>query len=419
MRILHTSDWHLGQSFHDFDREYEHQCFLNWLSQLLVDGDFDLLLLSGDVFDHANPSTQAQKMLHEFIVQTKMKHPKLQMVLTAGNHDSAARLEMTKAYAEALGVFLLGSPPRLQLEDLTWTLDLDSLIMRFPMDQNSTLWCMALPYLRPEDWSFYRSGQDEGDHYGSCMKVLHQRIYERICAQKSPQDRVLAMGHLHLSGGEISSLSERRVYIGGEEALHKSIYNSEIDYVALGHLHKAQKIGEEHVRYSGSPLPLSFSEMNYKHQVVQIDMDSQNREIKIIPIPRFVPLLQIPAQALPKNEVLKAIAELPIEEDLPFEQWPYLKIMVKIQQYDPDLAVEIEEALRALPYRLCKMELITENQNNTPQQLQLLSSVGLEQLQPRLIFNDLLQSKSCEEIPALEAAFEEIVHALEQKGIVL
>src|SRR5450830_1653635 len=112
MRLLHTSDWHLGQSLHNFDRHYEHQCFLDWLIDTIVAEEADALLIAGDIFDNANPSSNAQRQLYRFLQQAKTRAPGLQIVVIAGNHDSPGRLEAPGPLLEAHGTVVIGNVVR-------------------------------------------------------------------------------------------------------------------------------------------------------------------------------------------------------------------------------------------------------------------------------------------------------------------
>jgi exonuclease SbcD len=387
-------------SFHDFERTNEHHAFLGWLIDTLKSNEIDALLVSGDVYDTANPSSQSQKMLNTFIKNAHLEMPHLQMIITGGNHDSGSRLEGPKVLAEAFNASILGNLPVTSKED-TFVIDWDKSIFKLKNKEGKVEALVgAVPFVRPAEWSVFRAKAEENyesQDYSNCMKSLYEELFEKMQGMQSEGEKLIAMGHLTLSGGSISELSERRLVIGGEESLSSSIFNEGFDYVALGHLHKAQKVGRESIRYSGSPLPLSYSEKNYKHQVVIIDTEKKE-SFKIIQVPRKIELLSIPGKALPKEEALIALSEWQpqIQSENP-EEWPYLIVPVSLTKADPNLMVDIQEAVKFKPLRLCHIAPEFPELNKEDIDLQLETSAGLKNLNPTKIFNHVLQRSLSEE----------------------
>ena len=272
MRLLHTSDWHLGQTLHTFDRTYEHQCFLDWLVDTIVAEQADALLIAGDVFDNANPSAAAQRQLYRFLQQARARAPQLQVVVIAGNHDSAGRLEAPGPLLEAHGVTVLGNVVR----GADGAIDLERMLVPL-RDRAGAIkaWCLAIPFLRPGDLPRVAAGELEAaDPYLHGIALLYQQAYALAKSKCANGEAVLAMGHCHMVDGQASEDSERRIVIGGTEALPATMFDPTLAYAALGHLHLAQRVGKkEHLRYCGSPLPLSFAEVGYQHQVLRVDLD--------------------------------------------------------------------------------------------------------------------------------------------------
>src|SRR5690606_22401677 len=142
---------------------------------------------------------------------------------------------------------------------------------------------------------------------------LYKEAFEYAQGKKQHGQTIIAMGHLHTHHAEITDLDKtERMIMGGVECIAATAFHPNIKYVALGHIHKAQRIGgKEHIRYSGSPLPMSFSEINYKHQVIIFDLDNAISNLKSVEIPLFVPLKRVPPTPLPLHEVIALLEQLP------------------------------------------------------------------------------------------------------------
>ncbi|MCC7683625.1 exonuclease SbcCD subunit D C-terminal domain-containing protein [Janthinobacterium sp. FW305-128] len=393
MRLLHTSDWHLGQTLHNFERGYEHQRFLDWLLDTLVMEQVDVLLVAGDVFDNANPSAASQKQLYVFLQQARARLPALQLVVVAGNHDSAGRLEAPGPLLAAHGTRVIGHVLRGDDDQI----DLERLLL--PLTGNDgqvQAWCLAVPFLRPGDVPKLPAG-DTQDAYLGGIALLYRQLADLALARRQPGQAIIAMGHCHMVGGEMSNDSERRIVIGGTEMLPSGIFDTSIAYAALGHLHKAQAVGgQEHIRYCGSPIPLSFAEVNYRHQVLCLDIDGEQlREVRAIAVPRAVPLLRVPAAPAPIAEVLEQLAALDVP-DAPAEAQPFLEVRVRLEAPEPGLRTRIETALDGKSVRLAKIETSSAARSSAPENM-TLDQLG--QLQPDDIFRRLYQQKYAKEAP--------------------
>jgi exonuclease SbcD len=380
MRLLHTSDWHLGQSFHQFDRRAEHQAFLDWLLGVLEAEAVDALLIAGDVFDNSNPSAQAQAQLYRFLAEARRRVPQLAIVMTAGNHDSPGRLEAPAPLLSVFDASVIGHVGRQG--------DLDAALGRLlvPLKDaagREAAWCIAMPFLRPDDLPRVE-GTD--DPYAAGVAALYRRAFELAAERRQPGQAIVAIGHCHLAGGEVSEDSERRIVIGGAEALPAGIFDPRIAYVALGHLHRAQKIGGDPTRrYCGSPLPMSFSEVGYRHQVVLVDLAGEGvAETREMVVPRSVDLLQVPAKPAPLDDTLAALGALDLP-DRPEAQWPYLHVRVQLEGPEPGLRARIEEALAGKPVRLARIETTTLR-GALPDAAPALSLDELNALKPEAFF---------------------------------
>lgn len=438
MRLLHTSDWHLGQSLHNFDRQYEHQRFLDWLLDTIVSEQADALLVAGDIFDNANPSAASQRQLYTFLQQARARAPQLDIVVIAGNHDSPGRIEAPGPLLEAHGTTVIGYPHR----DAEGNIAMERMLVPLTgKDGAIAAWVLAVPFLRhgdvpriaqedtgspdaaspdaaaPDTVSPDAAPADAAsaapaprpDPYLAGIAELYRQALELASARAADGQAIVAMGHCHMVNGTMSADSERRIVIGGTEMLPTSIFPPPIAYAALGHLHLAQQVGpHEHIRYCGSPIPLSFAETSYPHQVLRIDLDGATvASITPLPIPRAVQLLRIPDKPAPLEQVKAALAALELP-DAPLEEQPLLEVRILLNAPEPGLRAAIEEALQGKPVRLAKIE--TSSAARASFEEAALSLDQLATLQPDDIFKRLYRQRFGSEAPPEQlAAFAELV----------
>lgn len=358
LRLLHTSDWHLGQSFHAHERTAEHACFLDWMVETLQARQPDALLIAGDIFDHANPSGAAQRQFYDFLARAHAACPDLDIAVIAGNHDSAGRLEAPARLLAGWGIRVVG-----QLDPVGGD-PADALVRLTRADGSTGAWCLAVPYLRPGDLP---REAEPGDTPGSAaaaypagIAATYRQQLAAALARRAPDQALVAMGHLHARGGSVSADSERPLVVGGEEAVDAGVFAPELAYVALGHLHRAQRVeGQERIRYSGSPLPLSFSETNYPHQVLEVTLEGPDLvTVETLPVPRPTPLLRLPETPQPLEAVLAQLGQHDFGNPEPgFE--PYLEVRVLLERPEPGLREAIEEVLNGRPVRLVRISPVT------------------------------------------------------------
>ncbi len=366
MRILHTADWHLGHSLHELSREREHRAFLAWLLDVLETHTVDALIIAGDVFETANPSALAQEMWYGFLADVRQRFPRLDIVVVGGNHDSAARLDAPRPLLAAQKIFMVGGLPRHK----GGALDLGRLIAPLhDADGAVAAWVAAVPFLRiadlprMADLPAFTEGDDlliEG------VRQVYAEAVEAARVRREPGQALLATGHCYMTKSEISEMSERRILGGNQHALPADIFPDDLAYVALGHLHLPQRVGSEHVRYSGSPIPLSLAERDYRHQVLLVTLDgSELASVEPLVIPRTVELLRVPrAGALPLDELLTALSALPESvlpesalpaDDDPPETWPFLEAHVRLAAPEPTLRADVDQALAGRRVRLVRL----------------------------------------------------------------
>ena len=395
MKILHTADWHIGQLFHEYDRTYEHQKFLDWLLDTIKHEQVDVLLISGDVFDISNPAAASVKMFYTFLNQAVKVNPEIHIIITAGNHDSASRLESPKPLLESSRIHIVG----LVEKNAENEIDYEKLII--PIEDSTGVikaWCMAIPFLRMGD---YPAIADCANPYTEGVAALYQAAYEYVLNKKQDGQVIIAMGHLHTQQAEVDDLDKTdRPIMGGVECIASTAFHEDIAYVALGHIHKAQKIGgKESVRYSGSPLPMSFSELNYKHQVIVFELtDGVIRNIQSIEVPLSVELERVPSTHSILTEVLSALIQLP-EADAHAKALPYLEVRVLLDGPEPGLRHKIQTALAGKGVRLAKIDSRYPAASSTTNEQTLVTADKLNELNPRDLFVNVYQSKYNNAVP--------------------
>ncbi len=360
LKLIHTSDWHLGQTFHGQERHVEHQAFLAWLLETLIARQADALLVAGDLFDVVNPSLKAQELLYDFIVEAHQRLPALDIVLIAGNHDSGNRVELPAPLMRRLNTHALG---RVHWRD-DGELDAERLLVPLTdSDGETRAWCLALPFLRPAEVTGRKgltardsesNGANERNDYVAGIGAVHEQLINAAREKREPDQALIAMSHAHLRGAAVSEGSERPIVIGGEESLSASLFPDDISYVALGHLHRPQQVGEPRIRYSGSPIPLDFSEVDYPHQVVEVTLQGDALAgTETLPIPRSVALIRLGPAEL--ESVLAEINAVEDDPELPTERWPWLEVRVDLDGPQPDLRGRIDAALEGRALRLLRI----------------------------------------------------------------
>ena len=337
MKIIHTADWHLGQTFYGHERYREHKVFLDWLCNIISEKEIDLLLIAGDVFDSPNPSAEAQRMFYTFLTKVTTANEGLQVIVTAGNHDSAARLEAPMPMFDVFNTSVSGVVHFVNDE-----IEYERMIV--PLKNGGC--CLAVPYLRMHDLP-------EADSYSEGVALLYNELYKR--AKERGHSPIVAMGHLQASGAEVSVGDDMEyAIIGGMEGINTKFANEGIAYTALGHLHRAQRVGgRENIRYSGAPLPMSFAERNNKQSVTMVVLDSGECDIEKIVFDAPIKLLSVPATFEPIEVLVKELAELPDGELN--ESSPYLEVKVLVKGEDASLRQQIEDAVEGKAVRLTRI----------------------------------------------------------------
>ncbi len=291
MRILHTSDWHLGISLMGHKRYAEQREFLSWLISTINTEQIEVLLVSGDVFDSALPGSRAQELYYEFLWQ--MKQTSCQnIVIIGGNHDSPTFLNAPGGLLKHLGIHVVGS----KTENPS-----DEVLLIKNAEGKCVLIVCAVPYLRERDIrsiEAYESIEQKEQKLLAGITKHYQDVFSiafDVQAKDKNHPPIVALGHLFASGGCLQEgEAVRELYIGNLLYVPADLFPAEINYVALGHLHSQQIIkGRDNLRYSGSPLPLSFKEADHEKQVLIIDISDTQTTVNPITIPQNNRLLSI------------------------------------------------------------------------------------------------------------------------------
>ncbi|MEM7678739.1 MAG: exonuclease SbcCD subunit D C-terminal domain-containing protein [Myxococcota bacterium] len=415
LRLIHTADWHLGQTLHGVDRTWEHDRFLDWLLDRLVDEDADALIVAGDIFDVAHPTSRAQGQYYRFVAEARQRRPDLTIVVVGGNHDSPARLDAPRAVLGALGVTVVGGLPKGVPPEL----------IPLPNKKGEVEgWLLPVPFLRPRDLprALAINPADEGPRTHDRLIEGHRSLYRQLVDQaltrRSPDQALIATGHCYMAGGAVSDLSERKIQVGHQHALPIDIFPAELTYVALGHLHRAQSVGDAaHIRYSGSPLPLSLAERDYPHQVLRVDIDNARiQSITPLMVPRTVEILRIPETPAPLEEVLPMLTSLPRRaafEGVDEHERPYLEVRIRLERAQPRLRQDVAAALADAWPRLLRIDAVRVP---TESSIQLPTSASLDRLTPDEVFDACYRrTRDREPTPAQRALFATLVESVHRE----
>ncbi|MDX1752578.1 MAG: exonuclease SbcCD subunit D C-terminal domain-containing protein [Salinimicrobium sediminis] len=402
MKILHTADWHIGKKLHKTELAEDFDLFINWLCKTIEAEKVNLLLVSGDIFDLANPSSDARRQYYRALI--KMKQFKCRIILTGGNHDSPAMLDAPKEILKELNIDILGGLPE----------DLEDVVIPVPgKDGKTEIVVAALPFLRDADLRRAEDGENYEDRVEALKKGIQNTFFEasEICASKFPEIPALAMGHLFTAGIETSE-SEREIQIGNLAAFEASRFGSYFNYIALGHIHKPQRVSAAvPAFYSGSPLPLSFSERKDEKRVLLIDTDN-GWEPQSIPVPCFRSLLRISGNLEELTFKLEELQEKKALESL-------IEVELKEKQYDPLKIYALDELVSEFQkegFKIVKHRASFENQLKGAAQA-FAPHQQLQDLQPKDVFLELVNQKNNynqTDLQEILSAFDEILEEIQR-----
>ncbi|PTO55221.1 exonuclease subunit SbcD [Vibrio splendidus] len=373
MKILHTSDWHLGQNFYNKSRKNEHERFLQWLLEQVTEHDIDAIIVAGDIFDTSTPPSYAREMYNKFVVDSNKIG--CQLVLLGGNHDSVSVLKETQQLLKYMGADVI---PNTNEDHATQVVELKG-----KNGDVEALVC-AIPFIRPRDVLTSQAGVtgvERQKQLGDAIKQHYQSVYDAAVEKRAEFENsehmpIIATGHLTAMGVQQSD-SVRDIYVGNLDGFAADGF-PDADYIALGHIHRPQVVAKrEYIRYCGSPIPLSFDELKSQKQVCVVEFVEGERTISQLPVPTFQPLAEI------KGDLSEIESQLNQYIGLDSEQSVWLSIEVQAQDYLSDLQERMRALTEGLNVEVLQLRRARERRN---QALEQESAETLSELSPMDVF---------------------------------
>ena len=351
LRVLHTGDWHIGQTLRGYARDGEHRAVLDGIVRIAVEREVDLLVVAGDVYDGQNPSGPSQRLFYDTLASLHRLRPDTRVVVVAGNHDAASRLEAPSPMLETFGVQVVGGVRRRD-----GSIDAGRHLVPVKIRGELAAQVLAVSYPTAACLPPFAT---EGD--GSPVARAVRSLYDELWTSTRPSHGgvpVVVTGHLHVAGGVESEGAERRILVGGAHAVGHEVFPSEAAYVALGHLHRAQRVGRDVVRYSGSLIPLSATEMSYDHGVTLVTLDGGAPFMEHVPIDRPVGFLRVPAHGdTTVADLGDHLASLNLPPDLPQDERPFVQVRLARDSLSPGFREEVDRIVERFPVRVVEVRL--------------------------------------------------------------
>ena len=380
-RLLHTSDWHLGQHFYGKSRAAEHQQFLNWLLKQVTEHQVDAVIVAGDIFDTGTPPSYARELYFDFIV--KLHQLNCQLLVLAGNHDSVAMLSESKGILSQLSCRVIAN-----VSD-----DINEQVISINDHQGKlqAVVC-AIPFIRPRDIVNSQAGQSSGDKQQALQHAItthYQTLFTQAQQLAEKNVPIIATGHLTTVGVQTSE-SVRDIYIGTLEAFPSNAF-PDADYIALGHIHRSQKVAKsEHIRYSGSPIPLSFDEANQNKSVLLAEFEgNQLSTVNEIVVPRFQAMAMIKTDLEHLAADVKALTEQLELGSADEKIW--LDIEINTADYLVDLTRRIEELTAEFPVEIL---LVRRSKKSRQQMSATKAKITLNELKLTDVFDTRLAQET-------------------------
>lgn len=348
-RILHTSDWHIGRKLKERDRAEEFQQFFEWLSEIINSEKIDALIVSGDIFDNSTPSSQAQELYYSFLAKVSKSSYCHHIVITSGNHDSASFIDAPSEIMKMCKIHVVGKASDDKSREVIELKDSNG--------QTELIVC-AVPYLYERDLITARKDDTQADR-DSRIKAGIISHYEEVFReaaelQKTNDVPVVSMGHLFLEAGITrTDEGEHSLYLGTAIKVGSDIFPENIAYTALGHLHSPQSVGRVNMRYSGSPIALTFGELGVQKSVSIVEFEGKNfKEVKEIPVPVYQIMTRISGNMAEIERKIRNLAELK------------KSVWVEVTYTGSEIVGDIQERLN---------EILKDYENNDYENVEVLS----------------------------------------------
>jgi exonuclease SbcD len=335
-RILHTADWHLGKTLEGQSREDEHARFLAWLLERVGELEVDAVIVAGDVFDSGMPPQTAVHRYFEFVSNLR-EQGACKLVVIGGNHDSANQLEAPVPVLEFLGARVDGRVKE----------DPAERILLLPNFEKPQVAIALVPFLRDADVRKGRAGETPDEIRKILAEGIKKKYEESAQALDELSCPALATGHLTVTG--MRSSDSERIIIGGLGDVSHKVFPERFGYVALGHLHRPQSPDDGRVRYSGSPIPLSFSEAEDEKEVRVLDITPDGIKDFSLPIPIFRNLVQLKVSF---DELESRMAKFSPDAS---ELTPWVEVVVDGAVFGDELSNRVRELAEGKGYEILKV----------------------------------------------------------------
>jgi exonuclease SbcD len=406
MRILHTSDWHLGRTLYGRRRYEEFEAFLDWMAENIEQRGVEALLIAGDVFDTTTPSNRAQELYYRFLCRVAASECR-HVVIVAGNHDSPSFLNAPRELLRVLNVHVIGSVSEDPGEEV--------LILRSLEGAPEMIVC-AVPYLRDREVRAAEAGETPDDKVRRLIEGIQQH-YRAVAKQAEQQRRdlgadlpIVAMGHLFTAGGQtLEGDGVRELYVGSLAHVSARSFPESFDYLALGHLHVPQEVGgSETMRYSGSPLPMGFGEARQQKSLCQVDFQGTTASVSLIEIPRFQQLERVRGDW---DSVAARLNELASQDS---QAW--LEVHYEGTEILGDLRERLEDLLRGTRMELLRVQnhQVLEGMLQQLQEGEELGQLSLEEVFERCL---LAHEVPEEQRPELRQTYAEVLKSLHEDDL--
>lgn len=386
MKIVHTADWHIGKILHNQDLNVDIHLFFDWLITYIKDENIDILLVSGDIFDLANPSNRDIKAYYKMLYRLSLTDTKI--IITGGNHDSVSHLDAPSNLLDVLNIVVIGGGREDQK---------DMIVPCKDKDGNIVCVVLAVPFLRDKDLRPTMKASEmtnKSQLISDAIKKYYDDLVTMTITKYGRDMPIIAMGHLYMQGS-ITSDSEREIHVGNLEGLHIDIIHPDIDYMALGHIHKPQTIGERaHIRYCGSPIFLDFSERDYDKRIIIIEIEDRKiNTIKPVTIPKSRELKKITGTLSDVEMALSAYKnEYALTSFLEVEVIEEKKDFMKLQLLDDIVSNSLNDNFKILKHRITFLE------NPTASGIMHDESKTIQELSPLEVFRLKLTENTDNEV---------------------